>query len=308
MIYLIHENNIVVEVLDDIHQEIAFDISLSLTKTLFILAEKFPEELIIWCHKDYFTLINTAELLNIFHHDYIMASYSMSNETYINQKIGYVDQSIFVNIKYNVTYPTWLMSSDVGGISSSFLLSILGQIEKGSDFNYFLNSLGKLAMPKGLFCYSEPLIINEKIEPSGTKNKASIFLMFRFVKEHYKWFWTWFLFIILFLNEKELKVLPFLSSIRFKKLNLNFDKNQIRSKKKIIINKELDVIIPTIGRKNYLHNVLLDLSKQTILPASVIIVEQNPISKSISELDYLDNQQWPFKIKHIFTGIIYNFI
>jgi glycosyltransferase involved in cell wall biosynthesis len=42
------------------------------------------------------------------------------------------------------------------------------------------------------------------------------------------------------------------------------------------------------------------LSKQTILPKNVIIVEQNPLLNSESELDYLISEEWPFKIKHNF--------
>jgi len=37
------------------------------------------------------------------------------------------------------------------------------------------------------------------------------------------------------------------------------------------------------------------------LPKNVIVVEQNPLENSVSELDYLTNQEWPFQIKHTFT-------
>jgi glycosyltransferase involved in cell wall biosynthesis len=62
----------------------------------------------------------------------------------------------------------------------------------------------------------------------------------------------------------------------------------------------VDVIIPTIGRKNYLYDVLQDFSKQTLLPHKIIIVEQNPLAGSKSGLDYLTNEKWPFEIQHIF--------
>jgi glycosyltransferase involved in cell wall biosynthesis len=65
--------------------------------------------------------------------------------------------------------------------------------------------------------------------------------------------------------------------------------------------KTIDVIIPTIGRKKYLYDVLKDLAQQTHLPKNVIIVEQNPLLESISELDYLTSETWPFVIKHTFT-------
>jgi glycosyltransferase involved in cell wall biosynthesis len=65
----------------------------------------------------------------------------------------------------------------------------------------------------------------------------------------------------------------------------------------------IDVIIPTIGRKEYLYDVLVDLKNQTHLPKKVIIVEQNPVKNSTSELEYLSTENWPFEIIHEFTNI-----
>ena len=61
------------------------------------------------------------------------------------------------------------------------------------------------------------------------------------------------------------------------------------------------MVIPTIGRKAYLYEVLKDLAAQTILPQKVIVIEQNPDAGSKSELDYLNHEKWPFEIKHLFT-------
>ena len=65
--------------------------------------------------------------------------------------------------------------------------------------------------------------------------------------------------------------------------------------------RTVDVIIPTIGRSQYLYDVLKDLSSQTHLPLRVIIAEQNPDPAGKSELGYLTAEQWPFEIIHIFT-------
>lgn len=62
----------------------------------------------------------------------------------------------------------------------------------------------------------------------------------------------------------------------------------------------LDVLIPTLGRKKYLKDVLDDLAKQTHLPKNVIIVEQHPDENMDTELDYIKNESWPFVIKHTF--------
>jgi GT2 family glycosyltransferase len=75
----------------------------------------------------------------------------------------------------------------------------------------------------------------------------------------------------------------------------------VHSNKKVIGDKTIDVIIPTIGREKYLYDVLKDLAQQIHLPINVIIVEQNPQPNSQSELDYIENEVWPFIIKHTFT-------
>jgi hypothetical protein len=67
----------------------------------------------------------------------------------------------------------------------------------------------------------------------------------------------------------------------------------------VVGNKSIDVIIPTIGRKQYLYAVLQDLAQQTHLPVNVIIVEQNP-QEDVSDLDFLINQTWP-----LISDIIY---
>jgi glycosyltransferase involved in cell wall biosynthesis len=74
----------------------------------------------------------------------------------------------------------------------------------------------------------------------------------------------------------------------------------VESSLKVIDKRTLDVIIPTIGRKEQLYDVLLDLKTQTYLPKNVIIIEQNPAVNSVSELDFLTSESWPFPIKHTF--------
>ncbi len=58
MIYLIHENNKVLEVLDNELKPISFSLNYSITNTLFKLAKQFPNELLIWCQSEYKHSIN----------------------------------------------------------------------------------------------------------------------------------------------------------------------------------------------------------------------------------------------------------
>ncbi|WET01244.1 glycosyltransferase family A protein [Flavobacterium sp. YJ01] len=301
MIVVFHQNNKVVEVAFK-GQTIEFS-QKNIGENLFQVAEKFPNELIIWCRLDLKSNLNLSKFEEIFHHNNILASYDVSANSFLSDAIGYVDESIFLNVKKEVKYPTWMMSGDVGGIHTSVLELLKGKIKLDSDFDYFLHSFAKLAILNGLLCYSEPLLIKD-FSTISQRHKKNNFLMFRFVKQHYRTRWVFLLFLNLFLYEKKLPVFSLLISLFFKRRNLELnalDRLIAKSNKTVNVAKTTDVIIPTIGRKKYLYDVLKDLSKQTYLPKNVIVIEQNPDSNSASELDYLNNEEWPFSIKHIFT-------
>lgn len=301
MIIVYHENNKVIGVNDGI-KKLSFS-DKNIAVTLFEIAIAFPEELVIWCHSDFKSNLNVAEFHTIFHHQKIMASYNPFQNSFLSDAIGYVEESPFLNINKNVIYPTWLMSSSVGGIHASVLLALKEDVKVSYNLDYFLYSLAKLAMPHGLFCYSEPKLLCG-IKYQNKIHKNSNFILFRFVKQHYKTRWIFLLFLNFLLYKNRIALLPlfysFLYSQRKLKDNL-LEKIDVQSTKRVVELGTVDVIIPTIGRKEYLYDVLKDLAKQTHLPKNVIIVEQNPNPDSVSELDYLENEIWNFDIKHIFT-------
>jgi GT2 family glycosyltransferase len=112
------------------------------------------------------------------------------------------------------------------------------------------------------------------------------------------------LFLNLFIYERQFSLGGFLYAYFFKNIKknvLNIEAIKVNSSLTVVDKATIDVIIPTIGRKDYLYDVLKDLAQQTHLPVHVIIVEQNPSSGSVSELDYIHNEVWPFVIKHTFT-------
>jgi len=159
--------------------------------------------------------------------------------------------------------------------------------------------VAKTAMPQGLFCYSVPELLLNNPEPRS-QNKGTLFELFQFVKQHYKLGWVYLLFFCFIIYERKFPLFQLLNSLRYRKHDKDFDFNNfvIKSSRRLVQKKDVDVIIPTIGRKKYLYDVLKDLSKQTILPKNVIIVEQISTKGSKSELDYLSDQKWPFKIEH----------
>ncbi len=302
MILIIHENNSVLKVLDAEQQLLEnSQVGNSVTKALIHITDDNPDTLIIWCHKVYEDYLNTEVLSSVFHHKRVFASYNPNDITYLPKQIGYIERSYYVKVKKDVTYPTWQMSSLVGGIYSDVLINLKKELNENDEFDYLLNSLGKRAMVEGLFCYSEPKLLKDnKVIKLETK-QASIYVLFKFVKQHYKWVWVFMLCLSYIVFQKKVSsIIPLFKSLFYRQRNdsFNLERIKIQSTRQIIDRKTVDVIIPTIGRKKYLYNVLKDLSSQTHLPKNVIIVEQNPKSNSTSELGYLTREEWPFKIKH----------
>lgn len=278
--------------------------SLSIGQVLFYLAEKFPKEILVWCDVNWEFNLNLESINKIMHHKKIMVSYNPYISNVINDSLGYVDNASILKINKEVTFFTWQMSSVVGAIFSEVINSVDGQVlSKREDFDYLLNSLSKRAMTMGLFCYSEPRLFKKKIinvPCSGSDN----YMLFKFVKQHYGIKWIFVLVASFLLYERKIILSPLFYSLFFKKRNWNkkvLDKIKVSSNKKVSNSDIIDVIIPTIGRAKYLKEVLYDLRNQSHLPQNVIIVEQNPKEESVSELNFISDEKWPFTIKHVFT-------
>lgn len=303
MIVVYHQNSRVIKVVLDDNESVAFELQSSIAAVLMTLSHQFPHEPIVWCHQLLENSLNIDGIATLFHHDKMMLSYRVSPTSFLGNGIGFVEESPFIKVNKKCTYPTWLMSSEVGVIHASALQLIGGTIKADSNFDYFLNSVAKVGMILGLLCYSEPKLLL-KNAPKLHPQKANLFLLFRFVRQHFKKRWIVLLFLNLLIFEKRFPLFPFLYSLFFKnrkKTVLKLDSIPVQSTLTVVDKKTIDVIIPTIGRKQYLYAVLQDLAQQTHLPIHVIIVEQNPQSGSISELDFLTNETWPFIIKHTFT-------
>jgi glycosyltransferase involved in cell wall biosynthesis len=300
LIFIYHTNTAICKVVNQLGELINFDAKVTVSLGLRQIAAKNPQATLVWCHVDHASNLNFDILKKLFHHNKLMLSFNPSNTAFLSDSIGYVDGSLFVNVNKKVCFPTWQMSSVAGMIHASVLFK-LGSVPCQQDLDYYFTSIAKLAMPKGLLCYSEPkLLLNRN---NSKKGDSSMFTLFRFVKQHYKTRWVFLLFFNLFWHENKLPIFPFIQSLFYKKRMGNkiyLEDIKVTSNENVMQHKTIDVIIPTIGRKKYLYDVLKDLAKQTLLPRKVIITEQNPIVNSVSELDFLITESWPFKIKHLF--------
>jgi GT2 family glycosyltransferase len=303
LILVYHKNNRISRVISEDKTELLFDKKATIAEGLSELALQFPKSKIAWCKESFQEILNIKEMESLFHHDKMMLSYNPSAFNYLGKKIGYIEESPFIKVNKKVTFPTWQMSSAVGVVHASLLLIINNKIKKDTDFDYYLNSVAKKCMPLGLMCYSEPRLLLD-FDLRETFKEATIYTFFRFVKQHYKTRWVLIMAFNLMVYEKKTHFLAAIYAVFFNnriKSIVNLDAISLNSSLKVVDETTIDVVIPTIGRKNQLYNVLCDLRKQTHLPQNIIIVEQNPFETSQSELDYLQNEQWPFIIKHTFT-------
>ena len=300
MIQVIHTNKIVLKISKD-DQSLAVFNGLNISETVVKLAELYPSELILWCHIDWVPYINYEQIHTICPSNSEMISYTISDENYLSKNIGFVEQSIFINFSKQVKIATWQMSSDIGMTHAAVFLAVKTTIQPVKDFDYFLNSVAKIVMPLGVFCYSNPALLIETNSESTRTHKVNFTKLFQFVSQHYKKVWLVVLLVCLIYKKGKFPIFAFLRSLFHSKINSTTIKIQnfnLLSTNEEIYSNAIDVLIPTIGRKAPLYNFLKNLAEQTILPTTVIIIEQNPIVHASSELDYLVNERWPFKIKH----------
>lgn len=297
MIVIYHDNIKVVKILDlSINQGIKVELK-NIQQSLISLSGKFKNSFIAWSHIDLEKELNFDQWSKIISHPLKIVSFETSHNYYIDSSIGFVEQTPFIKVNKNVEYPTWLMSSDVGIAHASILIKYQNLLKHQLSFDLFLNTIAKVGMSEGLLCYSNPFLLkNSNIKIN--KNSASKVEMIQFIKSNYKLRWIFlYAFNQLIYKTKFFGVSLFLSLFKKKiKIKITF-KDIVIINSNTSISPTIDVLIPTLGRENYLKDVLLDLSKQTLLPKKVIIIEQIPTEGAKSKLDFL-TEDWPFQIDH----------
>lgn len=302
MIVVYHHDDVVTEV--TINQEAnTANKGLLVTKVIPQLAKLYPNQALIWCHELARNAIDLTFCEKELRNDRKLISY-LPQRNFFSNEIGYVEESVFINANKKVTYPTWQVSSLVGGMQTSIINQIDAHFWAIKSLDMALNTIAKNYQPKGLFCYSEPKLLFKSLQIEKLNEfSATTDDLFTFVAKNYKKRWLFLLVLNYWLYQRKWYLW-----LLFKNIFQNKDPHvkELFFEEKTVIpwcseEETIDVVIPTIGRKKYLYDVLKDLSKQTHLPKNVIIVEQNPEENSISELDYLQTEIWPFQIKHVFT-------
>ena len=299
MLILFHKNNKVVEVVDQKYNTVITCLDDTPLKVMFSLASSHGNRIIAWCHVSSRNNINAEAIKSCFTTTNVMVSSSFSS--YFGGAIGYVEDSPFININKKVKYPTWLMNSQCGAIYGETLLLFKNHISHNKSFDYNLNSIAKLGMSNGLYCYFSPDILN-KNRAGSNEIQAKNLELFQFVKQHYKTRWVFLLFLNMLLFDKKLPVVALIKSLFYKQKQFNNTIVTDISNPKLKAKTTISVLIPTLGRSKYLYDVLQDLAKQSFLPNEVIIIEQDDSPVMTTALNYLETESWPFKIVHKLIG------
>lgn len=297
MILLIHDNKHICRVVDtekgvDLHIN-----AINISNGLFKVAELYPSMTICWCHKLLETFIDKDQIQNRIVSSFIMSSFETTANYYIDDSIGFIEQSLFVNVDKSVIFPTWLMSSDIGVVPAEIVLKNKYLFRCNLPFEAVLNYLAKTGMKEGLLCYSNPKLLKEAY-PKINKEAISKSALFQFIKSNYKYKWVWIYQLNQLVYNKKILLFSFLNSLLKAKVNFDFLIPELNIGESTKIKPpSIDVLIPTLGREEYLKDVLLDLSRQTLLPSRIIIIEQKVTKGAKTTLDFL-NDNWPFEVVH----------
>lgn len=301
MIIVYHIAGLVSTVEDDLGNPVSYHKKVA-TEVLLECAKQFQEELIIWCNEQAREFIDLKDIKKLFYHRRLMLSYGDVTQPYFSKHMGYIEDSPFIKVNPAVTYPTWQMHSFIGGLQASVLNAITTKLDTNTTLDFFLNTLSRKLQQQGLICQSEPRLLKESSLASS--QKATSKELYAFIKQNYKKRWLLFMLLMQARYEKTFSVFTMMGALFLEKktaLEIDFNKITWDSELKIGAPFTVDVVIPTLGRKKYLHNVLLDFKNQTHLPERIIIVEQNPEPHSKTALDYIASEEWPFETIHIFT-------
>ena len=174
MIIFFHDNSKITEIVSSNGDSFSVTKNSLIVPTIIEFAKKNSNEILVWCHQNEKENLNHSFIESFFFHNKFLLSYNPIHSNYFGKNVGYIEDTQFININKKVKYASWMMSSYAGAIHSETIIALQNSINSKDSFDYFLNSIARLGLPKGLFCYSEPKLL---IKPSQNVNlkSASLF-------------------------------------------------------------------------------------------------------------------------------------
>ena len=216
--------------------------------------------------------------------------------------VGYIDyhSPFLLPPPIDRRFPTWLVAS-CAGIARTDAILALGLETSFRSLSGALSDLAARGLKVGLFPYSEPRLAKpgkalpprSRCAPFPIRDIALLAKRLYGTRKALLWLGARALF--------ERKVsFPGLAAISLRKQAAMADPARLMAFRPPLKPGawEVDVVIATLGRPAHLLQTLADLSQQTLLPKSVIIVEQIPPGMEEQAIAGLDARHWPFKIRH----------
>jgi hypothetical protein len=138
MILITHHNNRVVQI-ENQSIPVAGINDNGVLAAIFQLAKEYPNDLIVWVEKQYRSSLNLEYFRKNDIPDNNLLSFN-PGLNYMSKDIGYVEDTLFINVNKNVKYATWLMSAIVGCARSSVFNSMISPLPLTQPFIYYLNT------------------------------------------------------------------------------------------------------------------------------------------------------------------------
>lgn len=307
-IVLVHDFNRVKAISAKYNEDQSFKnwIGKKIGEVLWLAAEQFPNDWIGWCHEQLVPAADFAQWGTLAGHPLQMLSFE-PQQYYIHERIGYADFSspFLPHIPKHLRFGTWQASACVGLIHAAVLRQFKSLSSISTDFRLLISAIAKHGSQIGLFPYSEPCLLVKPI-PTLLGTGASMRATMQLAKSYYGLKWVVFIWLCALIYERKFRpdwLLLGLLQPALPKVKLDYTSLQ-----SLLTNYEqvpnasdsVEVVIPTLGRAAYLKDVLTDLAKQSLIPDTVTIIEQNTVQGAPSELDYLQSENYPFRIKHQF--------
>jgi len=204
-------------------------------------------------------------------------------------------------------YPTWLISP-IGGIGHASAFRAVGLDAGFKQFSALLFDLGYRGIQQGLCPYSEPGLLRGEA-PSGilqglqeplSDTSLALLIRRRFGR---KWLFFWTVGSGLFRRAwpwKEALKASMMGHAPYRGAHLIASLHPVLPLEAPITS--VDVVIPTLGRPEYVKNLLEDLSKQTALPNKVILIEQAPGPLTAGTAPESFKKTLPFEVDHQVVG------
>ncbi len=198
------------------------------------------------------------------------------------------------------TYPSWLVSAIAGVCHASIIRASRGLVESKSIVKTLL-LIGRAGTSSGLCCYSDARLFSQKSAPCdlAVRDQMSTGELAGLVKQLYgtRSLLFWLVGIIIKLHR--LPVVGLVKAVSKRSPQMYVDLSRQHQNLNHSISSTADsveVIIPTLGRPDYLLGAIQCMANQDHPPVRISVVIQDSENEGLHYPDLSDQQCWPFEL------------